>query len=126
MPKVIIWSLGSRLHRDTWRWVVLMAFAFGSACANAVPKELNDARDAYSSAAEEPSANYSVTQLRTAQRALELAEQTFREEGNSPRTRERSREALQAARVAAATAKGTVAQAEEPLPTSPSRPTHAE
>lgn len=126
MPKVIVWSLDSRPRRGDSRWIVLMVCTLGLACASAVPKELNDARDAYSFAAEEPSASNSVTQLRTAQRALELAERTFREEGNSPLTRERSREALRAARLAAAQAKGTVAQAEEPLSTPQSHPAHAE
>ena len=113
MPKFIVRSFGPLPRPSLRGWVVLLACMLAGACTSVVPKELNDARDAYSLAAEGPAANYSVSQLRTAQKALERAEQAFRDQGNSPLTRERALEALHAARLASAKAKEIVARADD-------------
>ena len=69
-------------------------------CAETTPKELNDARHAYRGAAEGPAAQYTPAQLHSAQQSLQLAEKTFKEEGNSSMTRDRSYVAMRKAQLA--------------------------
>ena len=115
MSKFIEGTVDTERHPTLSMCVVLLMYALGLACASTVPKELNDARDAYSRAAEGPAADYSVAQLRTAHKALSLAEQTFEDEGDSSLTRERALEALRKARQASA--HGVVARAGPPTET---------
>jgi outer membrane protein OmpA-like peptidoglycan-associated protein len=78
-------------------WLLLAALA---GCAQATPKELIDARRAYQSAAQGPALERNPAQLHTAQESLKLAEQTFHDEGDSDRTRDRAYVALRKAQIA--------------------------
>ena len=117
MPKFNTGTADAENHRRRYMWAVLLMHALGLACVSAVPRELSDARDAYSRAAEGPAADYSVAQLRTAHKALNLAEQTFDDEGDTSLTRERALKALREARQASAHGADVVAQAGSPAPT---------
>ena len=59
-------------------------------CASTPPKELSDARAAYNRAASGPAAEVNPAQLHVAKQTLVLAEQTFEDEGDSFRARDRS------------------------------------
>ncbi len=76
-----------------------------SGCAHGVPKELADARAAYHDAANGLAQQEAPAQLHTAQRALALAEASFANEGDSPRTRDRAYIALRRAQRAEAEAR---------------------
>jgi outer membrane protein OmpA-like peptidoglycan-associated protein len=83
---------------------LLTALVLGSAsaigCAGGVPKELNDARDAYRGAAAGPAVQHSPAQLHTAEKSLQLAETTFEEEGGSDLTKDRAYVAMRKAQLA--------------------------
>jgi len=70
--------------------VLLMgAAALLSACGAAVPpKELNDARAAYSKVEKGPAAAVAPAELDTAKQALARAEGSFQENGDTPQTRD--------------------------------------
>lgn len=78
----------------------LLLLAALAGCAETMPKELIDARRAYQSAAQGPAAELNPAQLHTAQQTLELAEQTFHDEGDSARTRDRAYVAMRKAQIA--------------------------
>ncbi len=82
----------------------LCALIYGG-CAHAVPKELADARTAYREAAAGPAQRENPAQLHTAERALALAEASFRDEGDSVRTRDRAYVALRRSQRAEAEAR---------------------
>jgi outer membrane protein OmpA-like peptidoglycan-associated protein len=90
--------------------VLFSAAVFG--CAQAVPKELTDARRAYESAAHGPAAAQNPAQLHTAQQSLKLAELTFEDEGDSTRTRDRAYVAMRQAQIADTQARTDVAHGE--------------
>jgi len=79
-------------------------------CSQAVPKELTDARRAYQSAAQGPALQQNPAQLHTAQQSLKLAEQTFEDEGDSDRTRDRAYVAMRKAQIADTQARTDVAR----------------
>jgi outer membrane protein OmpA-like peptidoglycan-associated protein len=84
------------------RTLSLSAFCLLTAygCAHTPPKELVDARAAYKSASEGIAKTENPAQLHTAQTALELAEATFEEEGDSERARDRAYVATRKAQLA--------------------------
>lgn len=82
-------------------------------CAHATPKELVDARAAYKQAASGIAQQETPAQLHTAESSLKLAEQTFQDEGDSARTRDRSYVAMRKAQLAEV--QGRVAQNEKRL-----------
>lgn len=70
------------------------------ACASSPPKELTDARQAYQQAQSGPAAQWNPAQLHEAETTLQLAEQTFEEEGDSARARDRAYVAQRKAQLA--------------------------
>ncbi|MDB4990973.1 MAG: outer membrane protein [Myxococcaceae bacterium] len=69
-------------------------------CAHNPPKELLDARAAYKQAAGGVAMQETPAQLHTADNALQLAEQTFKENGDSEHTRDLSYVAMRKAQIA--------------------------
>lgn len=104
------------MPRTHAKFGLLPALLLGSACAVGcaaqMPKELHDARDAYRGAAAGPAAQYTPAQLHTARQSLQLAEQTFTEEGASDRTRDRAYVAMRKAQLADAQARTSQSDAE--------------
>lgn len=82
-------------------------------CAHNPPKELLDARAAYKQAASSVAQQETPAQLHTAENSLKLAEQTFTDEGDSDRTRDRSYVAMRKAQLAEV--QGRVSQNEKRL-----------
>lgn len=76
--------------------LVLMAVA----CGSAPPRSLLDARAAYQQAATGPAARRTPAQLHVAQTSLMLAEQTYSDEGDSQRARDRAYVAMRKAQLA--------------------------
>ena len=72
----------------------------GAGCAHNPPQELLDARAAYKQSAAGIAQTENPAQLHTAERSLQLAEQTFEEEGDSDRTRDRAYVAMRKAQLA--------------------------
>lgn len=69
-------------------------------CAGSPPKELADARAAYNRAASGPAAEVNPAQLHVAKQTLVLAEQTFEDEGDSFRAKDRAYVAMRKAQLA--------------------------
>jgi outer membrane protein OmpA-like peptidoglycan-associated protein len=69
-------------------------------CAHTTPKELLDARAAYKQAAAGIAQQETPAELHTAENSLKLAEQTFEDEGDSDRTRDRAYVAMRKAQLA--------------------------
>jgi outer membrane protein OmpA-like peptidoglycan-associated protein len=69
-------------------------------CASSPPKELSDARAAYNRAASGPAAEVNPAQLHVAKQTLVLAEQTFDDEGDSFRAKDRAYVAMRKAQLA--------------------------
>lgn len=82
-------------------------------CAHTPPKELLDARAAYKQASSSVAQQETPAQLHTAENSLKLAEQTFTDEGDSDRTRDRSYVAMRKAQLAEV--QGRVSQNEKRL-----------
>jgi len=82
-------------------------------CAHNPPKELLDARAAYKQAASSVAQQETPAQLHTAENSLKLAEQTFNDEGDSDRTRDRAYVAMRKAQLAEV--QGRVSQNEKRL-----------
>jgi outer membrane protein OmpA-like peptidoglycan-associated protein len=81
------------------------------ACATPMPpQELLDARTAYDAAAKSPAAQYAPAQLDTAKQSLAKAEQSFKEDGDKPVTKDLAYVADRRAKLAAA--EGTREQAD--------------
>ncbi len=81
-------------------------------CAGSAPKELKDARAAYNRAASGPAAEVNPAQLHVAKQTLVLAEQTFDDEGNSFRARDRAYVAMRKAQLAEVQARTIQAEKE--------------
>ena len=64
----------------------MVSLAFVGVCATAVPMELVNARTAYQRASSGPAATVAPADLHKAQSALELAERSFAEDKDSPKT----------------------------------------
>lgn len=81
-------------------------------CAGSAPKELKDARAAYNRAASGPAAEINPAQLHVAKQTLVLAEQTFDDEGNSFRARDRAYVAMRKAQLSEVQARTLQAEKE--------------
>lgn len=81
-------------------------------CAGSAPKELKDARAAYNRAASGPASEVNPAQLHVAKQTLVLAEQTFDDEGNSFRSRDRAYVAMRKAQLAEVQARTIQAEKE--------------
>jgi len=81
-----------------------------SGCAHTAPKELVDAREAIRTAQAGVAQTENPAELHTAQKSLELAEQTFEEEGDSERTRDQAYIAMRKAQLAEVQARIAVTQ----------------
>lgn len=66
----------------------VLGIVAAAGCAATMPRELADARDAFKQAENGPAREENPAELHTAQRSLELAEATFKEEGDSAHTRD--------------------------------------
>ncbi len=102
------------------RTTKLLCLALGAftlvlgACAEAVPpKELNDARAAYKTSAEGPASKENLVELHMAKQALDSAEASFLEKGDSQETVDRAYIAIRKAELASASARTTVAAREK-------------
>ena len=69
-------------------------------CASTVPPELVDARQAYARAQEGPAAKHNPSELHTAHDALQKAETSYEDEGDTFKTRDRAYIAIRKARIA--------------------------
>ena len=85
---------------------VLLLVGCGS---NLPPKELVDARAAYQSAAKGPAAQQSPAELHVAKQALDQAERSFNDDGDSPVTKDFSYIAIRKAQLADASARAALA-----------------
>lgn len=65
---------------------VLLGLAAG--CASQTPVELKNARSAYQAAAEAPGASYAATDVYEAKKSLQRAEDSFKNDGDEPETRD--------------------------------------
>lgn len=82
----------------------LLCVASAWACAETVPKELADARSAYDRASHGPAQEWSPADLHGAHTALETAENSFDNDGNSDNTRDLAYVALRKTEIAEAKA----------------------
>ncbi|MBX3261479.1 MAG: OmpA family protein [Labilithrix sp.] len=90
----------------------VIAFALGAvACGPTLPpKELVDARSAYTQSANGPAAAETPAQVHTAKTALDQAEQAFADDGDKPHVRDQAYIALRKAQLADANAQLQIAQ----------------
>lgn len=83
------------------RTISMFALALlAGGCAGAPPSNLVDARAAYQRASSGPAAELAPAQLHVARTSLNLAEQTYEVEGNSPNARDRAYVAMRKAELA--------------------------
>lgn len=85
---------------------------FVAACAGAPPSNLVDARKAYQDASQSPARELAPDQLHAAQASLEIAERTYKDEGNSPNMSDRAYVAMRKSQLAEAHAGIVQANAE--------------
>jgi outer membrane protein OmpA-like peptidoglycan-associated protein len=95
--------------------ILSLVALFGTvACGSTLPpKELVDARAAYQSASKGPAAQQSPAELHVAKQALDQAERTFSDDGDSPTTKDFSYIAIRKAQLADASARAMLAQKEK-------------
>jgi outer membrane protein OmpA-like peptidoglycan-associated protein len=92
---------------------LIMALVAATGCgAAAAPQELMSARTAYDRAATGPAASLNPTDLHTARTSLDEAEASFKEEGDSPKTRDLGYAAERSAETAESKARTMKAEAE--------------
>lgn len=77
------------------------------------PKELVDARAQYQTASKGPAAQQSPAELHVAKQALDQAERSFNDDGDTPQTKDFSYIAIRKAQLAEASARALVAQKEK-------------
>jgi len=77
-----------------------LSLLVAAGCTHTTPKELLDARAAYKQAAAGIAQQETPAELHTAENSLKLAEQTFEDEGDSDRTRDRAYVAMRKAQLA--------------------------
>ncbi len=86
------------------------AFALVVGCGSTLPpKELVEARAEYQSAAKGPAAQQSPAELHVAKRALDVAERSFNDDGDSASTKDFAYIAVRKAQLAEATARASLA-----------------
>jgi outer membrane protein OmpA-like peptidoglycan-associated protein len=92
---------------------LIMALSGIVGCGSAgIPKELASARTAYQRAAAGPAASLNPTDLHTARQALDGAERSFQEEGDTPKTRDLGYAAERSSETAESKARALKAEAE--------------
>jgi outer membrane protein OmpA-like peptidoglycan-associated protein len=91
------------MSRAKWTAFIGLSLA-ASACAGAPPASLVDARSAYERASESPAKQFAPDQLHAAETFLKTAEQTYKDEGNTPNMRDRAYVAMRKAQLAEAQA----------------------
>ena len=103
------------MQRITRTFLGTMALGLFSVagCATATPRELVDARSAYDHASASRAADLSPAELHKAKEALLKAEESWRIDPNSPRTRDLSYVAQRKAQLAEAMAGMALARAEK-------------
>lgn len=101
----------TKINLTTSLGALSLLTAFG--CAHTPPKELLDARAAFKQASSSIAQQETPAQLHTAENSLKLAEQTFTDEGDSDRTRDRAYVAMRKAQLAEV--QGRVSQNEKRL-----------
>jgi outer membrane protein OmpA-like peptidoglycan-associated protein len=90
---------------------LVLASLFIAGCGNTLPpKELVDARAAYQGAAKGPASQQSPAELHVAKQALDQAERSFNDDGDSPQTKDFSYIAIRKAQLAEASARALIAQ----------------
>ena len=100
------------MRTTTLSLVSILAFAVG--CGSTLPpKELVDARAAYQSAAKGPAAQQSPAELHVAKQALDQAERSFNDDGDSAQTKDFAYIAIRKAQLADASARAALAQKEK-------------
>mgnify|MGYP000931709249 CR=1 FL=1 len=91
-----------------------MVFAFVTGCGSTLPpKELVDARAAYQTASKGPAAQQSPAELHVAKQALDQAERSFNDDGDSPQTKDYAYVAVRKSQLAEASARAALAQKEK-------------
>lgn len=78
--------------------------------SNLPPKELVDARAAYQTAAKGPASQQSPAELHVAKQALDQAERSFNDDGDSPQTKDFAYIAIRKSQLAEASARAALAQ----------------
>ncbi len=93
--------------------LALIGALFAAGCGSpGIPKELASARTAYDRAASGPAASLNPTDLHTARQSLDAAESSFKEDGDTPKTRDLGYAAERSAETAESKARAMQAQAE--------------
>ncbi len=91
--------------------IALVALTLVVGCGSTLPpKELVDARAAYQAAAKGPAAQQSPAELHVAKQALDQAERSFNEDGDSPPTKDFAYIAIRKSQLAEASARAAIAQ----------------
>lgn len=92
-----------------------LALVMGTAAcgSNLPPKELVDARAAYTSATKGPAAQQAPAELHVAKQSLDQAERSFSDDGDSPATKDYSYIAIRKSQLADATARAGLAAKEK-------------
>lgn len=91
--------------------IALVALSLVVGCGSTLPpKELVDARAAYQAAAKGPAAQQSPAELHVAKQALDQAERSFNEDGDTPPTKDFAYIAIRKAQLAEASARAAIAQ----------------
>ncbi len=89
--------------------LALSTFALAGCGSTLPPKELVDARASYQSASKGPAAQQSPAELHVAKQALDVAERSFNDDGDSPATKDFSYIAIRKAQLADASARAGLA-----------------
>jgi Domain of unknown function (DUF4398) len=82
-------------------WIGCAVLLIGAGCASTAPVQLTSARGAYRRAEAGPAARFATAELREAKGALDVAERSFRDRGDAPRTRDLAYVARRRAQLAA-------------------------
>ncbi len=93
------------------KYLSLVALVALVGCGSTLPpKELVDARAAYQAAAKGPAAQQSPAELHVAKQALDQAERSFNDDGDTPQTKDFSYIAIRKSQLAEASARAAIAQ----------------
>jgi outer membrane protein OmpA-like peptidoglycan-associated protein len=97
-------------RRLSLSFLVMLSSAAVACGSTLPPKELVDARAAYQSASKGPAAQQSPAELHVAKQALDQAERSFADDGDTPQTKDYSYIAIRKAWTAEASARALIAQ----------------
>ncbi|HVJ88432.1 MAG TPA: OmpA family protein [Labilithrix sp.] len=102
-----------RVARYTVSFVSLSVLGTLGCASTLPPKELVDARASYQSASKGPASQQSPAELHVAKQALDQAERSFSEDGDTPQTKDYAYIAIRKAQLAEASARTFLAQKEK-------------